>query len=174
MRRRLSLILTLLSILTLIAACRNQGAQPPQTSRQSNPPAATTSTSTTTAAVAASSPQAEAAPDDGIPRISVAELRAALAEDRAVILDVRGSVDYDLEHIKGARLLPLGEIAQRAGELPRGKLFVTYCACKHEGLSGHAVQELKRQGIEKASALTGGLDAWRAAGLPTESANNSQ
>lgn len=152
MRRSLSLISIFISALLLLTACQNQSQQQ---SRQSN-------------SVANSSAAAEATPNDGVRRISVEELRAALGEDRAVILDVRGSVEYDLGHIKGARLLPLGEIARRASELPHEKLIVTYCACKHEGLSGNAVRELNKQGIENASALTGGLDAWTAAGLPTE------
>jgi rhodanese-related sulfurtransferase len=143
------------------AACRNNGQQQQQ-SRQSNPLANQSTVATT------------ATPDDGVRRISVEEARAALAEDRAVILDVRGTVEYELGHIKGARLMPLGEIAKRAAELPREKLIVAYCACKHEGLSGHAVQELQKQGIDNAGALVGGLDAWTAAGLPTESAGNSR
>lgn len=154
MRRRLSLISILVSVLFLLTACQQQSQQ--QRSRQSSND------------VAGSSSSVVATPDDGVRRISVEELRAALVADRAVILDVRGSVEYDLGHIKGARLLPLGEIATRAAELPRDKLIVAYCACKHEGLSGHAVRELNKQGIENASALTGGLDAWTAAGLPTE------
>ena len=58
----------------------------------------------------------EKIPDDGLRRITVEELRAALAENRAVVIDVRGSVEYDLSHIKGALLLPLGQIAARAKE----------------------------------------------------------
>jgi rhodanese-related sulfurtransferase len=117
---------------------------------------------------------AAATPADGIRRVTVEELRAALAEDRAVVLDVRGSVEYEMGHIKGALLMPLGQIQARASELPREKLLVTYCACKHEGLSGNAVQELKQQGIENAGALLGGLDAWKAAGLPTSAGENQQ
>lgn len=155
MRCSLSLVSILVFALFLLTSCQHQSQQQQQLRQSSN-------------AVASDSSSAQATPDDGVRRISVEELRAALLEDRAVILDVRGSVEYDLGHIKGARLLPLGEIAQRAAELPREKLIVTYCACKHEGLSGHAVRELNKQGIENASALTGGLDAWAAAGLPTE------
>jgi rhodanese-related sulfurtransferase len=162
MRLRLSLILTLISIIVMLPGCHNKG-QPPQQqqSRQSS-------------SIANPSTIASATPDDGVRRISVEDARKALAEDRAIILDVRGTVEYELGHIKGARLMPLGEIARRASELPREKLIVTYCACKHEGLSGHAVQELQKQGIENTSALVGGLDAWTAAGLPTESTSQSQ
>jgi len=160
MRFRLSLSLTLVAVFIMLAACQHKGQPQPQPSRQSSNPNAGQSTAAT--------------PDDGVRRISVEEARAALAEDRAVMLDVRGTVEYELGHIKGARLLPLGEIAKRAAELPREKLLVTYCACKHEGLSGHAVQELQKQGMENSAALVGGLDAWRAAGLPVEGENKSQ
>lgn len=73
-------------------------------------------------------PVAEATPEDGVRRVTVEELRAALAEERAVAVDIRGPVEYDAAHIKGALLVPLGQIAARSNELPRGKLIVTYCA----------------------------------------------
>jgi rhodanese-related sulfurtransferase len=93
-----------------------------------------------------------------------------LEKGEAVVIDVRGSVEYQLGHIKGSRSVPLGLIAQQSKDLPRDKLLVTYCACTHEQLSIHGVQEMKKLGIENAAALVGGWDAWVAAGLPTESA----
>jgi rhodanese-related sulfurtransferase len=111
---------------------------------------------------------AAAAPSDGVRRVTVAELNEALGKGEAVAVDVRGSVDYDLGHIKGARSVPLGLIAEQADELPRDKLLVTYCACTHEQLSVRAVEELKKHGIENAAALLGGWDEWQRAGLPTE------
>jgi rhodanese-related sulfurtransferase len=152
MRLSLSLVFLLACALTLSTGCQHTAHQ---SARQDNS-------------------TANSVPADGIRRVSVEELRAALAEDRAVVLDVRGSVEYDMGHIKGALLMPLGQIAARAGELPRDKLMVTYCACKHEGLSGNAVQELQKQGIVNAGALLGGLDAWTAAGLPTAGGENKQ
>lgn len=67
-------------------------------------------------------------PSDGAARISVEELQRALEKGDAVVVDVRGQVEYNAGHIKGARSIPLGIINQRAGELPRDKLIVTYCA----------------------------------------------
>lgn len=155
MRLSLSFIFLLACALTLFTGCQHAAPQP------------TSNNSTANAAAVATAA-------DGIRRVTVEELRAALAEDRAVVLDVRGSVEYELGHIKGARLMPLGQISTRAGELPRDKLLVAYCACKHEGLSGNAVQELQKQGIENAGALLGGLDAWTAAGLPTAGGENKE
>lgn len=72
--------------------------------------------------------EAQAVPSDGVRRITISELRERLEKGDAVVIDVRGSVEYNLGHIKGARSVPLGLIAQQAGELPRDKLLVTYCA----------------------------------------------
>jgi 3-mercaptopyruvate sulfurtransferase SseA len=76
----------------------------------------------------AEGPTAAAAAADGVRRVTVAELNEAMGKGEAIAVDVRGSVDYDLGHIKGARSVPLGLIAAQAKELPRDKLIVTYCA----------------------------------------------
>jgi 3-mercaptopyruvate sulfurtransferase SseA len=67
-------------------------------------------------------------PLDGVRRIRLAELRDALTKGEAVVVDVRGEVEYSLGHIKGALSMPLGLIKERAASLPRDKLIVTYCA----------------------------------------------
>jgi predicted sulfurtransferase len=69
-----------------------------------------------------------AAPSDGVRRISVAELKAAMEKNEVVVVDVRGGVEYKLGHIRGARSIPLGLITAQANELPRDKLIVSYCA----------------------------------------------
>jgi 3-mercaptopyruvate sulfurtransferase SseA len=69
-----------------------------------------------------------ALPTDGVRRVTTLELRDALEKGEAIVLDVRGEVEYKLGHIRGARSLPLGLIAGQSGDLPRDKLIVTYCA----------------------------------------------
>jgi rhodanese-related sulfurtransferase len=118
-------------------------------------------------------PSAEATPRaDGVRLVTVEELNRLVAEDGAVALDVRGSVEFEMGHIRGARHMPLGLIAGRASELPKGKLIVPYCACAAEQISARAVQELKKQGVENTAALVGGWDAWVKAGLPVEGTND--
>jgi hypothetical protein len=58
-------------------------------------------------------------------RVTVEELKALVAEKKAIILDVRLQADTK---IKGAVHIPLGEVEARAEELPRDKEIVTYCA----------------------------------------------
>jgi rhodanese-related sulfurtransferase len=101
-----------------------------------------------------------------VPTITPAELHERMQKGEAVVIDVRGSVPYDLGHIDGAISMPLGLIAGRVGELPQDKLIVAYCSCKREELSDQAVRDLNHHGIEHAAALKGGYDAWVAAGLP--------
>ena len=108
---------------------------------------------------------------DGVRLVTVEELSRLLGQGGAVALDVRGSVEFDMGHIKGALPMPLGLIAARASELPKDKLIVPYCACSAEQISARAVQDLKKQGFENTAALVGGMDAWVAAGLPVEGTN---
>ena len=65
---------------------------------------------------------------DGVRRITPAELREAVLQNKAVVIDVRSESSYDAGHIKGARLIPVNDISARASELPRGKMIVTYCS----------------------------------------------
>lgn len=65
---------------------------------------------------------------DGIRRITVLELQDMLARNEAVVVDVRTEDAYKTAHIKGAKLIPVGEILNHTGELPKNKLIVTYCS----------------------------------------------
>jgi hypothetical protein len=73
-------------------------------------------------------PNTQADPFATVPRVSVAELSRALEEGRAVVVDVRPEEAFEAERIRGALSMPEGEVKERAGELPHGKLVVAYCA----------------------------------------------
>ncbi len=104
-----------------------------------------------------------------VPRVTPAELKALMDKGEAVAIDVRGSVPYELGHIKDAVWLPLGLVAQRFGELPQDKLIVAYCTCKAEETSLEAAMVLSKQhGFERVAVLHGGYPAWKDAGLPIE------
>ena len=65
---------------------------------------------------------------DGVRRITLAAAREAVAQGKAIIVDVRGEDSYNAGHIKGARWIYLNDIGSRAGELPRDKMIITYCS----------------------------------------------
>jgi hypothetical protein len=65
---------------------------------------------------------------DGVRRITVGELQDLLARNEAVVVDVRTEDAYKTSHIKGAKLIPVGEILNHTDELPKNKMIVTYCS----------------------------------------------
>lgn len=91
--------------------------------------------------------------------VSVAELSARSGENgKVVLLDVREPFEFDIAHLPGARLIPLGELPGRLGELDGRAEIVTYC--HHGTRSRRAVALLKGAGFSSARSLRGGIDAW--------------
>lgn len=104
-----------------LVACSPQDGSAPAANR-----AATTNGSATTATT---KPLATpATPSDDARRISLQEAQQAVAQGKAIIVDVRDETSYKAGHIKGAKLIPVSQFEQRMGELPKDKLIITYCA----------------------------------------------
>ncbi len=103
-----------------------------------------------------------------VPRVTPEELLALMNREEAVVIDVRGSVPYELGHIKDAKWLPLGLLSQRISELPADKLIVAYCTCKAEETSLEAAMLLSSQYGYRVAVLKGGYPAWKDAGHPIE------
>lgn len=82
------------------------------------------------------------------------------------ILDVRNAAEYQTVHIPGAAHLHLGAVLAHANDLPDER-FAIHCAT---GLRSQLIASLlRRAGITHGINMVGGMDAWQAAGLPTES-----
>jgi rhodanese-related sulfurtransferase len=86
-----------------------------------------------------------------------------MADNGAVLLDVREPHEWQAGHAPRARHIPLSQLTRRAGELPQGRAVVT--VCRSGARSARAATLLARDGWE-ASNLTGGMRAWARAGLP--------
>jgi predicted sulfurtransferase len=71
---------------------------------------------------------AQQQPNDGVRRITTAELADLMNQGKVVVVDVRNQAAYDLGHIRGAKLIPVPQVGERTKELPRDKTIVTYCA----------------------------------------------
>ncbi len=78
--------------------------------------------------------------------------------DRVTLIDVREPIEFAGGHLDGARLIPLGELPQRLGEIEAGKEIVVYC--KMGGRSARAAEILREHGIRNVRSLAGGLDGW--------------
>ena len=87
-----------------------------------------TTTATTTTKASKPSPSAVAqAPAEDARRVTADELKKMLDAGKAVVYDTRPKAAYDAEHIKGSLSMPSGEVADRAGELPKDRTIVFYC-----------------------------------------------
>jgi adenylyltransferase/sulfurtransferase len=78
--------------------------------------------------------------------------------DDFILIDVREQHEYLICSIPTAKLIPLGEVGKRAGELDKSKLIVAHC--KMGGRSAKAVAQLKELGFTKVRNMTGGITLW--------------
>ena len=101
-----------------------------------------------------------------VPQVAPEEAMALLDRGGVQLVDVREPWEYEEAHIPGCRLIPLGDVPTRYGEIDRGVPVVVYC--KSGGRSAKAVAFLLEQGYDRALNLTGGILAWANAQLPTE------
>lgn len=87
---------------------------------------------------------------------------------RVRVLDVREPSEFGgpLGHIGGATLIPLGELASRAGEVPKDKPIVA--VCRAGSRSAHATAILQKAGFADVANLPGGMLRWRAEGRAVE------
>jgi adenylyltransferase/sulfurtransferase len=97
---------------------------------------------------------------DGIPQISVQELKRRLdAKQDVFVLDVREPHEVKIVNI-GAPLIPLGDLPKRIDELAAQKDREIVVHCKSGGRSQKAAQFLKSAGFQHVENLAGGILAW--------------
>jgi rhodanese-related sulfurtransferase/DNA-binding MarR family transcriptional regulator len=83
------------------------------------------------------------------------------------VLDVRPAAEFRAAHLPGARSVPLAELQQMLGSIPRDQEVVAYCRGPYCVMSLEAVELLRAEGY-RAVRLEDGVAEWRAAGLPLE------
>ena len=101
----------------------------------------------------------------GGPSVDVAGATQLINREDALVVDVRDPGEYDSGHILGARNVPLARI--ESSELKRkDKPVIVYC----EGgdRASKAAAAMRKQGFAKVVLLSGGIGAWKQAGLPVE------
>jgi rhodanese-related sulfurtransferase len=94
------------------------------------------------------------------------EVARGLDEGRMVLVDVREPNETALERFPGAVLVPLSTFDPAAIPQPMGREVVF--ACRSGRRSVTASLAAQEQGFAYGSHLAGGILAWKAAGLPTE------
>ena len=92
--------------------------------------------------------------------ITAVELKRRMdAGEDVQLVDVRQPDEFDYAKIKGAKLIPLGDMVRRMDELDDSRELVLQC--KAGGRSAHAIEFLTRAGYKgKMVNLKGGITAW--------------
>jgi glyoxylase-like metal-dependent hydrolase (beta-lactamase superfamily II)/rhodanese-related sulfurtransferase len=105
-----------------------------------------------------------------VPFMSMSELsrRLAARQNDLVVLDVREKDAFDAGHLPGAMLLPRGQLELRVNEAFPDPTIRIVTVCEFGKISTLAAATLRSLGFLHASALDGGMTAWREAGLATE------
>jgi rhodanese-related sulfurtransferase/glyoxylase-like metal-dependent hydrolase (beta-lactamase superfamily II) len=108
-------------------------------------------------------------PIEQLPHITVQDLNRLQREEAHLqIADVRRSAEWEEGHIEGALLLPLNRIANailgEKAELDPDRPIAVHCKGGYR--SAIAASLLLRAGFHTVVNVTGGFDAWKAAGLP--------
>ena len=102
---------------------------------------------------------AEAAKEMDVPTITAIDLKQKFdRHDKFVLVDVREPFEYEITHIPGSKLIPLGELPARLSELDSADEIVLQC--KSGSRSAKALRILQETGFRKLSNLEGGITAW--------------
>ena len=95
---------------------------------------------------------------DGVVEISPVGLKEKLNAQHIQLLDVREPHEWEICHIEGATLIPLGELQTRIAEVSANQETVIYC--KLGGRSKKAYKILANNGFENLHNLAGGIIAY--------------
>ncbi|WP_038171331.1 ThiF family adenylyltransferase [Tomitella biformata] len=93
--------------------------------------------------------------------VTADELRDILADPTAVdLIDVREQAEWDIAHLPGARLIPMGRLRSQlqGGQLTSERPIVLYC--KVGARSAEALGWLREAGFADSRHLAEGIDGW--------------
>lgn len=102
-----------------------------------------------------------------VSHINAMEAAQKIKTPEVFLLDVRSPDEYRNAHIEGAKLIPVGELRQRIGELQDMKDKVVLAYCQSGMRSRSAASVLASEGFTVMN-LKGGISSWIAAGNPVK------
>jgi rhodanese-related sulfurtransferase len=106
--------------------------------------------------------------DGGGASVNSLEATQMINRQDAAVIDLRDAEEYGKGHIVNARNFPVAQLESRLRELEKSKRKPVIVHCERGSRSARAAKVLREAGFEKVFTLSGGIDAWRQAGLPLE------
>ncbi len=102
----------------------------------------------------------------GIKEVNCTEAMQLINHKNALVLDVRESKEYDGGHVLNSKLISLGNLRDRVGELEKYRDQPIIVMCRSGNRSAMACAMLGKQGFSQVYNLAGGVIAWQKANLP--------
>lgn len=117
-----------------------------------------------TAAAALAGCRGESVPT---PSVSLDSARAEHEAGRVILIDIREPSEHATGVAAGARLLPMSQLAARAGEIPTGSDTPVLLICNTQNRSSATLRALReRGGFGHVSFVEGGMSEWARRGWP--------
>ena len=107
---------------------------------------------------------AEATPDPL--RVTLEEGRQLFESKQVVMFDIREPDEHATGVANGARLLPMSQLNQRAGEIPKDPAQPVLIICNTQNRSSKVVQAMKDAGWTNVRYVNGGMSDWARKGWP--------
>lgn len=101
-----------------------------------------------------------------LPEVDALSAHNWMVTRTAVMLDVREAAEFDFENIPGSVLLPLSFLDPNNFPAIAGVKIIILCAIGKRALA--AQKQLQNSGFTDLFTLSGGIDAWKKAGLQTQ------
>jgi len=94
----------------------------------------------------------------GYQNIDAAQAKQLIDGKSVQLIDVREEDEFRMGYIAGAKLIPLGQLTSRIGEIDKTKPVLVYCASGAR--SAEAAQVLVASGYTKVYNLAAGVEGW--------------
>jgi phage shock protein E len=96
-----------------------------------------------------------------VQKVTIDEVKALMAKNAVILVDVRDPQSFAAGHIPGALNVPFDFIPNHVEAWKKDpRLIVTYCACGNEVTAVRAVVDMNAFEVKNAKALLGGWNEW--------------
>ncbi|GKT12891.1 MAG: hypothetical protein ISEC1_P1882 [Thiomicrorhabdus sp.] len=95
-----------------------------------------------------------------------------LFNDDAFLLDVRSAGEYKDGYIGSALNVSAGDLSAKMNQMPKDKEQAILVYCLSGARSGRSAAALVKAGYANVFNLSGGINAWKSAGLPVGTAKS--
>lgn len=101
-------------------------------------------------------------------QINANEAVQVLNKDNVTLIDVREDSETSNGIIKGAKMIPLAEVAARVTDFESKKDSPVLVYCRSGSRSGSACNTLTKNGFTEVYNLSGGIMSWESENLPLQ------